>query len=210
MNVFRRAIAQVVEYRRAYAVSNALYYGLVVAGMLLATMSRETQAAVHEAVNEGIKGPLSPVVGAYESGVVPAAAATFLVNLLAGSLLVITLPSLLIPFSGLLVTGYRAVLWGIIFAPTTLEPSGVQLTRGLLIAGLIFLEGQGYVLAALAAYVQGKGFLLPASVGASSRWQGYRIGLRWTAQHYLLVAAVLAVAAVYEALLVVVILPGLK
>lgn len=210
MNVFRRSVAQVVEYRRAYLVLNALYYGLVVAGMAYAAMNREVQTSVLELVKGGLKGPLAPVVDAYASGVLPAIAMTFAVNLLGGSFLSITLPSLLIPFSGLLLAGYRAAMWGLIFSPTALEFGGAPLARGSLIALLVLLEGQGYVLAALAAYVQGKAFLFPATVGAASRWQGYRAGLQWTGRHYLLIAVTLAIAAIYEAIIVVLVLPGLK
>src|SRR5262245_40055290 len=98
MNVFRQAVEQVVEYRRAYVVCNLLYYGLVIAGLLFAVVNRDAQAAVLGAVKEGLNGPLAPVVGAYERGVVPAAAVTFAVNLLGGSFVSVTLPSLLIPF----------------------------------------------------------------------------------------------------------------
>ena len=134
---------------------------------------------------------------------------TFAVNLMGGSFASITLPSLLIPFGGLLIGAYRAVLWGLIFAPETLDVSVEGATRGALVALLILLEGQGYVLTMLAAYIHGRAWLWPASVDAASRWQGYKIGIRRSVLLYLLIAATLAVAAVYEAILVVVILPRL-
>jgi hypothetical protein len=52
----------------------------------------------------------------------------------------------------------------------------------------------------LAAYVQGKAFLWPRSVGAATRRQGYGVGVKRSVRIYMLVVLVLAVAAIYEAL----------
>ena len=115
-----------------------------------------------------------------------------------------------IPFSGLLVGAYRAVLWGLIFSPPTLAVSSREMLAGFLALILLILEGQGYVLAMLAAYVQGSAFLFPKSVGATSRKQGYGVGVKRSIRLYLLVVPVLAVAAVYEALVVILIMPRLR
>jgi hypothetical protein len=63
----------------------------------------------------------------------------------------------------------------------------------------LILEGQAYILAILASYVQGVAFLRPQSVGVAGHRQGYFEGAKRTARLYVLVAIVLAVAAVYEA-----------
>jgi len=63
----------------------------------------------------------------------------------------------------------------------------------------VILEGQGYILAILGSYVQGEAFLHPQSVGVVGHRQGYLEGARRTALLYVLVAIVLVVAAVYEA-----------
>ena len=206
---FLRAVALVFEYRRSYLVLNGVYYGLVAAGMVYAVVNPQVQQWLSEQVKVGLKGPLAPVAEAYASGVLPAIAMTFAVNLLAGSFGSITLPSLVIPYSGMLIAAFRAVMWGLIFAPQTLEIDATLAARGSLIALLILLEGQGYVLTMLAAHMQGKAFLSPAGVLASSRWQGYRIGVRLSLRLYVLVAVALAVAAIYESIIVVLILPRL-
>jgi hypothetical protein len=204
---FLRALALVVEYRRSYFVLNAVYYGLVAAGMLYAVINPDVQQWLLEQMKAGLKGPLAPVADAYASGLLPAIAMTFAVNLLGGSFASITLPSLVIPYSGMLIGGYRAVLWGLLFAPHTLDVNGRMVVRGSLLAVLILLEGQGYVLTMLAAHLQGKAFLSPVSVLAGSRWQGYQIGVRQSLRLYWFVAAALAVAAIYEAIIVVRVLP---
>lgn len=208
-NLLSGALCLVRQYGRSYLVLNLVYYGIVGAAMLYAVYDRQLQETVLEAVQAGIKGPLAPIAAAYATGLLPAIALTFVVNLVGGSFLSITLPSLVIPFSGLLVAAFRAALWGLIFAPATLYVTPPEAMRGVLIGLLIFLEGQGYVLTMLAAYVQGKSFLLPASVAAAGRWQGYRMGVSRSLRLYLLVSITLAVAAIYEAVIVIVVLPRL-
>jgi hypothetical protein len=61
------------------------------------------------------------------------------------------------------------------------------------------LEGQGYILAALAVYMHGRSFLAPRSMGAVSHGEGYVLGLKLSARLYLLVTIVLLIAALYEA-----------
>ncbi len=199
MNALRGAWGIVTDYRRPYLILNATYYGLVVLGMTyVAIVDPALQEQLLSTVEGAFaEGPLAAVGGAYLGGHVFAAAVlTFVVNLSVGSLLSLTLPSLIVPFSGLLVAAYRAVLWGLILAPTSTELALVMIPHSL----TLLLEGQAYILSMLAVYVQGKAFLWPDSVGAANRSQGYVTGLKLSARLYLLVVLVLAVAAIYEAL----------
>jgi hypothetical protein len=98
-------------------------------------------------------------------------------------------------------------LWGLIFSPTSWPASAVSAIRGLLTLILLILEGQGYVLAMLAAYVQGVNLLKRHKHPDSSRWQRYWCAVQQSVPLYPLVAAQLAVAAIYESLLVIVFLP---
>jgi hypothetical protein len=204
LNVIRGA-------RRPYVALNLVYYGLIVCAMIYTAFDRSLQQTLTETVGGMfVEGPLASVWDAYSGGhVLLATTLTFVVNLVVGSFLSITLPSLVIPFSGLLVAGLRAVLWGLIFSPETLGASAGEVAAGFLIAVLLLLEGQGYVLAMLGAYVQGRAFLWPQRAGAAGRGQGYWLGVKQSAQIYLWVAVVLLVAAVYEVLIAVVVVPAL-
>ena len=197
----RSSLAVVREHRRAYLILNLLYYGLIVAAMAYAAFNPDLQRTLWTEVGKGFStGPLEELVGAYSGGqVLLAAILTFAVNLLGGSFVYITLPSLIIPFSGLLVGVYRALLWGLLFSPTA------ELGAGLIFhLPTIILEGQAYVLAMLAAYVQGIVFLRPKkSVGVRTHRQGYWEGVKLSVRVYLLVVVVLLVAAVYEAVSVI-------
>ncbi len=194
----KSALETIKESRRAYIVLNLVYYGLVICGMIYVAFNPSLQQSLLELVGSAFtEGPLSAVGSAYTGGqVLRAMVLTFVVNLFLGSIAVITLPSLVIPFSGLLTGAYRAVLWGLLLSPTTPVLRLVMIPHSL----VLILEGQAYILAMLAAYVQGKAFLWPRSVGATTRRQGYGVGVKLSVRIYGLVVLLLAVAAIYEAL----------
>jgi len=201
MNPIRSAWALVQENKRAYLVINGLYYGLVVIFMGVAAFNRPLQDELLRTVGQGfMTGPLAVVGEAYlNAEVFKAIGLTFLVNLLLGSLAVITLPSLFIPFIGLLMGVYRAILWGLIFYPGHPDLQMIMIPHSL----TLILEGQAYILVLLGVYLQGRAFLWPKSVGLESRWQGYQEGLKRTGKIYLLVLLTLVIAAIYEVLEVV-------
>ena len=96
-----------------------------------------------------------------------------------------------------------------LFAPRFDVPLGVRdVLAGLGVLGLILLEGEGYILGALGAYIQGRALLRPSSVGASGLGQGCGYGIREEARLYPLIALVLLVAAVYEVGLLFVTVPA--
>jgi hypothetical protein len=213
MKVLRFALEVLKNARRPYLVLNIAYYGLVACGMLYVTFDRSLQQALLGDVLSGLtEGPFASVLDAYlgEQALL-AIGLTFGVNLVLGSFLWIALPSCVVPFSGLLLAGLRAVLWGFLFSPQIVGQAGARpAVAYVLIVVLILLEGQGYVLAALGAYLQGRAFLWPRRVGATGRLQGYVRGLKQEAHVYLLVAAVLLVAAAYEVWTAIVALPALR
>jgi hypothetical protein len=162
------------------------------------------QQALIASVREAFaSGPFAAVGSAYASGaVLQAMVLTFVVNLFLGTVVQITLPSLVIPFSGLLLGVVRSILWGLLLSPASPELRLLMIPHSI----TLLLEGQGYILALLAVYVHGKSWLFPRSAGVEvegSAWgrmlRGYAAGLRRTAYLYVWVVIVLAVAAAYEA-----------
>jgi len=198
LRIIQSALETIKESRCAYIVLNLVYYGLVICGMIYVAFNPSLQQSLLEFVGSAFtQGPFSAVGSAYVGGqVLQAMVLTFVVNLILGSIVWITLPSLVIPFSGLLLGAYRAILWGLLLSPTTPELRLVMIPHSL----TLILEGQAYILAMLAAYVQGRAFLWPRSVGAATRRQGYGSGVKRSVRIYLLVVLLLAVAAIYEAL----------
>jgi hypothetical protein len=70
----------------------------------------------------------------------------------------------------------------------------------------LVLEGQGYILAMLAVYLQGRWVLQPRG----SRAAAFRVGLRQTQALYLPISIILAIGALYEAIEVIHFVPRLK
>ena len=198
--MLRGSLAVVKEHRRAYLLLNLTYYGLIAAAMAYVAFDPGLQRSLLEAVGKAIgTGPMETIAGAYGGGrLLLAVVLTFTVNVIGGSFVYITLPSLIVPFSGLVLGAFRALLWGLMFSPTAVMGAGF-----FLLLPTIVLEGQGYVLAMLAAYVQGVAFVRPRSVGEKSHGRGYLEGLKRSARIYVLVAIVLVVAAVVEAVSVI-------
>jgi hypothetical protein len=194
----RRACALIREHRRAFAALNAAYFLLILVGMGFSAMFPAIQDEMLGSARNSVEsGPLAIVGDVYANGnAFQAAALTFVVNLFVGSVAFVTLPTMIVPFAGIATGAYRAVLWGLLFYPghprmgTMILPHLVTLV----------LEGEGYVVAMLAAWIHGRAWLWPASVGAEGRSRSYVEGLKRTAALYILVAAILLVAAVYESI----------
>jgi hypothetical protein len=174
-----------------------VYFGLVIAGSLLVFNVPEVQVVLMGKVREALatkSNPLGVAGEAYLSGDIPrAAVVTFVVNFFLGALASITIPSIVVPGSGVLVAGVRALAWGLILAPVM-----QTLALGMLPHSLtMLLEGEGYILATLF------GFLIPIHVVQRSLGGnvftrfGRAILLNFKAQFW--IALVLAVAAIYEA-----------
>jgi hypothetical protein len=212
MNEIKAAFGLIRESRRAYIIINLAYFGLIALGMVFTAVNRSAQTLLLDSIENSFGlSPFSIVLGAYQGKqLLYAAELTFTFNLIVGSFIDLTLPSLIVPFSGFLLAVARAILWGLIFSPSLSGLTAAKVLAGFLVFILMVLEGQGYILTAFAVYLQGRAFLFPARVAASSRAQGYLVGLKQTLRIYLLVIFTLAVAALYEAAVGIYILPSLR
>jgi hypothetical protein len=192
--------------KKAYLFLNLIYYGLILLGMAYVTFFNPgLQNTLLQAAGKAFtEGPLAAVGNAYGGGqVIQAMIVTFIVNLVPGSLIEMTLPSLIIPFSGLLMGVYRAILWGLLLSPSNASLAGPMIPHSL----TLLIEGQAYILVMLSIYIHGKAFLRPGTYGMQGRLHGYLEGLRRTGWIYLLVAFLLVIAAVYESLEVIYLAP---
>ena len=204
MKIFRDSIGIIQQHKRAFLMLNIAFFGLLVVVMVATVM--------YPGLNESSRVrndpqldifPMKQAVDAYANGnVLAAASLTFLINLVVGSLLCITVPSFVIPFFGVLFTTYRFLEWGFLFAP--LGRDSVAFIPHYV---TLLVEGEAYVLAALATWVHARMFLQPQRYGLPSRWAGYKEGLLTTVRLYPLIALVLLVVAIYEAIEVIYLLP---
>jgi len=208
MNFSLKDVKRIItENRRPYLILNLVYFGLVLLGAIYSSLNPSLVQWLKEGTAQALTngGPLVMVADAYISGnFLTAVVLTFIVNLILGAILYITLPSMVVPFFGLLMGSFRAVLWGVlVLSIIPYEAYSVPAWLNMLV------EGEAYILAMLAAYIQGKAFIWPESVGAANRKQGYARGLAATWKLYILIVLVLAVAAIWEAFAVIYLMPML-
>ena len=187
---------------RAYLLSNLFVYGLLLAGMAVGTLFPDANAARVAYLTES--GSLDGVTLVLDN-VWLLAIEIMANNLIVASLLVIILPSLIVPFAGIALFAISLVDVGIILAPVDESAALVLLPHSL----LLLVEMQAYVLIIFGAFLLGRAWLRPSSVGATSRRRGYVLGLQrfgWL----LLPATVLhIVGAFYEAIETVHFIPAL-
>ncbi|OLT49174.1 hypothetical protein BJF85_09850 [Saccharomonospora sp. CUA-673] len=183
---------------KTYLITNLVVYGTLVTTMILAVYIPGIRDAGLSATEAFLSSPgSSAVLDAYTRGsIVHAAALTFLGNLLFASLATTTLPSLCIPYIGVLTTLGRAVFIGLPTAPTTLP----EVVTFLAFAPVLVIEFQAYVLAMLGAIIHGRSTFGYRRRHGLSPADGYLAGVRDTLRLYPAIIAVLLVVAFIEAI----------
>jgi hypothetical protein len=191
-------LAEISRHWKLFSLMHAVYFGLFLIGMLAIYEAPLLQDFMLAAIGGQIENK-SSVLGvagtAYESrNIAVAAVVTLLINFFAGSLLVITLPSVIVPGIGVLMAVFRATMWGILLAP-----SYMSLAWGMIFhSGTLLLEGEGYILATF--------FALLVPIYLFSPREGENVGARYARavlinlKGNIIVFIVLAVAAAYEAI----------
>jgi len=193
----RLPLAEIRKYKRLFLTLHLIYFGIVVLFMLVAYNLPELQVCLLAGIGGAMEGPgpLAVAVKAYMSkNILWAAVVTFAINFPLGSLVCITLPSVIVPGAGILIACWRAVLWGLLLAPTVVELSGAMLPHSV----TLLLEGEAYVIATFF------GLLILVYLFRKAEGQGvgrrYGKALLMNIRGNLWVAIVLAVAAIYEAI----------
>jgi hypothetical protein len=194
----RLPLVEIRKYKYLFISMNLIYFGTVLLFMLLAYAVPELQVCLLSGITSQItdgSGPLAIAGEAYASkNMLRAAVTTFVINFPLGSLLSITIPSIILPGSGVLIAGLRASLWGLLLAPTFDALSGMMVPHSV----TLLLEGHGYVIAAF--------FGVLVLVYLFRKAEGPNVGIRYgrallmNVRGNLLVIIVLAVAAIYEAI----------
>ncbi|MFC7376188.1 MULTISPECIES: hypothetical protein [unclassified Brachybacterium] len=200
MRLIHEPLSLMREHRRAYRLLNVMAYGLLVLGMAIGMLFPEVTASQRTGLQAS--GDADLVTSLLSS---PWLFALTILAVNIGRIIVATIvvPSLVIPFSGIAVFAYFAVTTGMTLAPVDTA------TRISLIPHVptMVIEFQAYVLMMLGAYVLGRAWLRPATVGQQSHRRGYLGGLRRMAWLALAALALLVAGAVYEALSLVYLLP---
>lgn len=196
-------LAEIRKFRRLFLGLHLVYFGAVVLFMLLVHTLPELQACLLAEIQSQVvdgSGPLGVAGKAYMSKSIPLAAlATFVINFSLGSLACITIPSIIIPGVGILIAVFRASIWGLLLAPNFDALAGTMLPHSF----TLLLEGEAYIVATFfALLILVYLFRKAEGPGLLSR---YGRALLMNVRGNLLVVAVLVVAAIYEAIEVILI-----
>lgn len=203
---FLNALRVAREFRRAYILSNLICYGLFICGAIAMALvpTAMKQSMIQQLGVFLTKGTYAPVTDAYRSGfILLAILLTFVVNLIIGRFLSITLPSVIIPFSGILMYVPVPFIMGLMVSLAL----GTRTITDINLLILAALELQSSIIAILGAYIQGKALLFPKSVGVVTHQQGFWFGIKQSLYLYILIVIVLAIAALHESFLFFVVLP---
>jgi len=184
----------------AYLLLNVFVYGVLLLGMALGVLFPDLHAARTASFAGGGQGALvNAVVGnGWVFGTV-----IFLVNVFPTALLLITLPSLAVPFAGLIVFAAKTIDLGITLAPVDTTSRLTLIPHSL----TLLIEFQAYALVMFGAYLLGRSWLRPATAGAPTRRQGYVRGLSRLGWLWLPALALFFIGAVYEAIEIYFLLP---
>ena len=107
----------------------------------------------------------------------------------------IVIPSLIVPFTGIALFAYKAFTLGLAMAPPT-EIMAVALIPHSL---TVLIELQAYALLMFGAYILGRSWVRPATIGARSHRQGYVRGLQQLGWLSLATLPLFIIGAIWEA-----------
>ena len=177
---------------RAYLTINAIVYGLVITGMVAAMVFPNLGATQLATLEDNGTGDL---VRSLINTPWLFALTILGINVITVGVLLIVLPSAIVPFSGIALFAYKAFTLGLALAPTT-----KIMAVGLIPHSLtILIEFQAYILLMFGAYLLGRSWIRPATIGAQNHRQGYIRGLQQLGWLSLTALPLFIVGAIWEA-----------
>ena len=201
-NFLLRPFQIIRDNRRPFLVLNVVLFGLLIAGFIVGMLFPTLGAAQVSGLEDD--GTLDQIMALL--GNVWFFALAILLNNAVQVGAVIVLPSLAVPFAGIAYFGYKAAEIGVTLSSNGSDLWGAALPHLL----TVLIEIEAYVLLTLGAYVLGRSWLFPKTVGAPNRRRGYLRGLQQLGWLVLPAFVLLVIGAFYEAITIVhVILPKL-
>jgi hypothetical protein len=200
MRFLREPLRIIRANLRAYLALNAFILGLFLLGVAAAFAFPDLRAAQLASMDEnGTTGLVTELL----ANVWLFGLTILAVNVLTVAVPVILLPSMAVPFAGIVLFSYKAFGFGVALAPVDATSAKILIPHSL----TIVIEFQAYVLVMLAAYLLGRAWLCPATVGAQNRRRAYVLGLRqvgWLSPPAL---ALFVIGAAYEAYEIIYLVP---
>jgi hypothetical protein len=190
--LLRRPLQILRDHLGVCLIANLVMYGLFLLGFGLGLAMPELAAGRAGDLQEDGTADL---VGRLLSNVWLFAAVILGVNTITVGLASIVVPSLVIPFAGIAIFACRAVVIGVILAPTDQETWIILIPHSI----TLVIEFQAYILLVIGSYLLGRAWVTPGFLGESSRGRAYVAGLRMLGWLSLAALALLIIGALYEA-----------
>lgn len=203
MRLFTRPLHIIRGDLGAYLAANLLVYGLILTGMAVGSLFPHITAARNASVAAG--GSLDGVESLLDN-VWLFAARILLNNVVVASLLVIIVPSLVLPFAGIVLFAISLVDVGLLLAPVDETAALILLPHSI----TLLIEMQAYVLLLFGVFLLGRAWLRPRAVGRPNRRSGYVFGLRRLGWLALAALALHIVGALYEAYEIIYLVPAVR
>ncbi len=188
----RKPVQIIRDNFRAYLIINAIVYGSVIAGMVAAlvfpNLGANQVATLEDSGTTGLVRSLLNTPWLFSLTILG-------VNVSVG-VLYIVLPSLIVPFAGIPIFAYRAFTLGLLLAPITSIKAVAMIPHSL----TALIEFQAYALLMFGAYILGRSWVRPATIGARNHRQGYVRGLQQLGWLSLSALPLFIVGAIWEAL----------
>jgi hypothetical protein len=180
------------ENRRVYVLLNLATYSIGLIGFAVGLMFPELVQARAASMEED--GTADLVLSIFSQ---PWLFALVIlgVNVFQLSALTIVLPSLIVPFAGVAAFGVWVAVTGVSLVPTSNTGWVALIPHSL----TLIIEFQAYILLVLGAFLLGKYWLFPRTIGADNRRQGYVRGLQTLGWLALPAFALLVIGAIWEA-----------
>lgn len=197
MIIVRRPLSIIRANVPVYARVNAAIYGaLFLAFVVGGAFPRFAEAGLGAMQAFASTSPLSGQVGDFSEGSILTLAGVILISTVVfGALGMATLPSLVIPYAGVVIHVVFAFLLGLTYAPQDADGWVIFWAH----LPTLVLELQGYILVLLGSVLHARYWMRPRAHGCTIRRAGYIRGLIESAWLYIPAVAVLIVGAVYEA-----------
>jgi Stage II sporulation protein M len=187
----RKPFGIVRDNFRAYLIINAIVYGLVITGMVAAIVFPNLGATQLATLEDNGTADL---VRSLLNNPWLFSLTILGVNVMSGALLIV-LPSSIVPFAGIPIFAYKAFTLGLAMAPTTKIKVVALIPHSL----TILIEFQAYALLMFGAYILGRSWVRPATIGARNPRQGYVRGLQQLGWLSLSTLPLFIVGAIWEA-----------
>ncbi|WP_029682002.1 stage II sporulation protein M [Picosynechococcus sp. NKBG15041c] len=176
---------------RAYLIINTIVYGLVIIGMVAAMVFPDLGATRLATLEDN--GTADLVRSLFNNPWL--FSLTILgVNVMTGAQWIV-LPSLIVPFTGIALFAYKAFTLGLAMAPTTEIMTVALIPHSL----TVLIELQAYALLMFGAYILGRSWVRPATIGARNHRQGYVRGLKQLGWLSLATLPLFIIGAIWEA-----------